>query len=65
MTPRLSPQRMALVGVGVLVLVVAIGASFLPNATPGDTRKRASATGRRALRRSASTRSPWPRRTTR
>ena len=35
MTPRLSPQRMAFVGVGVLVLAVAIGGAFLAQRDSG------------------------------
>lgn len=45
MTARLSPQRMALAGVGVLVLVIAVGGAFLVQRDSGATPVRPECNG--------------------
>ena len=45
MAARLSPQRMALAGVGVLVLVVAIGGAFVAQRDSGATPVRRECNG--------------------
>src|SRR6188768_1278533 len=49
MTARLSPQRMALAGVGVLALFIAIGGAFLTHRDSGATPVRPECNGSASL----------------